>query len=329
MRYQVTHKTTYAYSEPVMLCQNQVHLRPRSFSRSAPAAKQDFDAAAHVPENPDSASIHSEHDRVALDSDAGHQICESTKLTVSPVPTSRQNWTDYFGNEVTFFSIEENHTELAVTASSVVRVQAAECPPLDSTPPWEVVRGLLSQGRHPELLAASQFIFDSPHVIRSREAAEYAAPSFPAGRPLLEAVMHLTSRIYSEFKYDSQATCVHTSTDEVLKDRRGVCQDFAHLQITCLRSLGLSARYVSGYLLTDPPPGQPKLVGADASHAWLSVFCPQYGWFDFDPTNNQIPGLRHVTVAWGRDYSDVRPIQGVFLGGGQHSMSVSVDVVPA
>jgi transglutaminase-like putative cysteine protease len=301
MKYQVTHKTTYRYSEPVILCQNQAHLRPRNLSKSFRR------------EN----------------SESNRQVCESAQLTVSPVPTSRQNWADFFGNEVTFFSIEESHTELSITAFSVVRVFEPEYPPLGSTPAWEVVRGLLRQGRNPELLAASQFTFDSPQVTRSREAADYAQPSFSADRPVLDAVMDLTSRIFADFKYDKQATSVHTSTAEVFKDRRGVCQDFAHLQITCLRSMGLAARYVSGYLLTDPPPGQPRLIGADASHAWVSVFCPPYGWFEFDPTNNQMPNLRHVTVAWGRDYSDVRPIQGVFLGGGQHGMSVSVDVSPA
>ncbi len=152
---------------------------------------------------------------------------------------------------------------------------------------------------------------------------------FAPGRPLLEAVLDLTGRIFREFKYDPTASCVNTPTEETLRKRRGVCQDFAHLEITCLRSLGLAARYVSGYLLTDPPPGQQKLVGADASHAWLSVFCPQQNcWFDLDPTNNQIPQIRHVTLAWGRDYGDVCPIKGVFLGGGDHRMYVSVDVAP-
>ncbi len=153
--------------------------------------------------------------------------------------------------------------------------------------------------------------------------------SFTPGRPLLEAALDLTGRIFHEFKYDPTATSVSTPTMEVFEKRRGVCQDFAHLEIGCLRSLGLAARYVSGYLLTDPRPGQPRLVGADASHAWLSVFCPGHGWVDLDPTNNVIPALRHVTVAWGRDYGDVCPIKGVFLGGGSHWMTVAVDVVPA
>lgn len=289
MKYRVTHETVYRYGDPVTLCQNQTHLTPRRFVR---------------------------------------QESEQAELEITPVPTIRQNWTDYFGNEVTFFSIEEPHAMLSVRARSLVTVTPMEPIELDRTPSWEVVRGLLAQGREPDLLAASQFLFDSPQVQRSEEAAAYAQRSFPEHRPLLEAAMDLTSRIHRDFQYDSRATNVLTPTSEVFQHRRGVCQDFAHLQIACLRSMGLAARYISGYLLTDPPPGQPRLVGADASHAWVSVFCPTVGWVDFDPTNNQIPTIRHVTVAWGRDYSDVRPVQGVFLGGGRHSMSVSVDVAP-
>jgi transglutaminase-like putative cysteine protease len=156
----------------------------------------------------------------------------------------------------------------------------------------------------------------------------YAQPSFPSGRPWLAGVLDLTQRIHRDFQYDSAATTVNTPVADVLKVRRGVCQDFAHLQIACLRSVGLPARYVSGYLLTVPPAGQPRLVGADASHAWLAAFCPEVGWIDFDPTNNQIPSTRYITLAWGRDYSDVCPIKGVLVGGGQHRMRVAVDVVP-
>jgi transglutaminase-like putative cysteine protease len=157
---------------------------------------------------------------------------------------------------------------------------------------------------------------------------DFAAPFFTPGRPLLAAVLDLTEQIFHEFRYRPGSTSIHTSTSEVFAQRKGVCQDFAHLEITCLRSLGLAARYVSGYLLTDPPPGQPKLIGADASHAWVSVFFPGTGWLDFDPTNNQMPALRHVTLAWGRDFADVSPVRGVFLGGGKHAVHVSVDVAP-
>ena len=155
----------------------------------------------------------------------------------------------------------------------------------------------------------------------------YARESFPAGRNLLEAVLDLTARIHRDFKFDSTATTVATPLAQMLEQRRGVCQDFAHLQIACLRSQGLPARYVSGYLETVPPPGQPKLFGADASHAWASFFCPGLGWIDVDPTNNLLPSMQHITLGWGRDYSDVCPIRGVLVGGEEHTLRVAVDVV--
>jgi transglutaminase-like putative cysteine protease len=158
---------------------------------------------------------------------------------------------------------------------------------------------------------------------------EYALPSFPVGRPQFDAVLELTQRIYADFEYDPTATTISTTPIEILQRRRGVCQDFAQLQVACLRSLGLLARYVSGYLVTRPPPGKPRLVGADATHAWVSVFFPDWGWVDFDPTNNRLADTDYVTLAWGRDYADVSPVQGVFIGGGAHRMSVSVDVVPS
>jgi transglutaminase-like putative cysteine protease len=156
----------------------------------------------------------------------------------------------------------------------------------------------------------------------------YASASFTTGRPLLEAVCDLTRRIYTDFTYDPKATSVSTPLSDVLRDRHGVCQDFAHLQIGCLRALGLAARYVSGYLVTQPSPGHAPLVGVQASHAWVSVYGPGCGWIDLDPTNNVLPSDRHITVAIGRDYGDVSPINGVFLGGGEHTMDVAVDVVP-
>jgi transglutaminase-like putative cysteine protease len=174
----------------------------------------------------------------------------------------------------------------------------------------------------------AQFRFESPYIQFLDAARDYALQSFTPNRPLLDAALELTSRIYREFQYSPAATSISTPTWEVLKQRRGVCQDFAHLQITALRSLGLAARYVSGYLVTVPPPGKARLIGADASHAWLAVFCPGYGWIDLDPTNNVIPQERHVTLGWGRDYHDVCPIQGVLTGGGAHVLTVSVDVSP-
>ena len=216
-----------------------------------------------------------------------------------------------------------------MTAISEVAMEAPQ-PSAGRVDAWPGKKPATRSRRHRDAVdvAAAPYSFDSPCVRRDDRLASYAAMSFTPGRPLLEAALDLTSRIFHEFKYDPTATSVSTPTMEVFEKRRGVCQDFAHLEIGCLRSLGLAARYVSGYLLTDPRPGQPRLVGADASHAWLSVFCPGHGWVDLDPTNNVIPSMRHVTVAWGRDYGDVCPIKGVFLGGGSHWMTVAVDVVP-
>lgn len=274
------------------------------------------------------------HDAVPLCQNQAHlsprvfdrQQCESTRVTVQPEPTAMHSWVDYFGNSAVHFAVEVPHDELTVTAESIVTVTPPRLPAPAATAPWEQVRDATESSLGDK---AVQFTFESPLIRLIDEAREYACPSFTPGRPILEAALDLTSRIFREFKYDPSATVVNTPTEDVFRLRRGVCQDFAHLEITCLRSLGLAARYVSGYLLTEPPPGQPKLVGADASHAWLSVYSPQQGsWFDLDPTNNQMPQLRHVTLAWGRDYSDVCPIKGVFLGGGEHRMYVSVDVAP-
>jgi transglutaminase-like putative cysteine protease len=290
MKYEVTHHTTYHYSEPVTLGHNSTHLTPRTLAR---------------------------------------QRCLANRLVILPVPSCQRSWTDYFGNQVTYFTVEEEHRELTVTAISDVVMETTQPPPVVSSPAWEEARDAIRRHRDLVDVSAAPYSFDSPCVRRDDRLASYAAMSFTPGRPLLEAALDLTSRIFHEFKYDPTATSVSTPTMEVFEKRRGVCQDFAHLQIGCLRSLGLAARYVSGYLLTDPRPGQPKLVGADASHAWLSVFSPGYGWVDLDPTNNVIPATRHVTVAWGRDYGDVCPIKGVFLGGGSHWMTVAVDVVPS
>ena len=190
-------------------------------------------------------------------------------------------------------------------------------------------------------LYAHQFTYASPYIRWTPEIAAYAAASFAPGRPLLEAVLDLTARIHRDFKYDPRSTTISTTLPEILETRAGVCQDFAHLQIGCLRSLGLAARYVSGYLLTMPPPGKPRLIGADASHAWLSLFLPDapHGggngamaatgvWVDVDPTNNCIPSDKHITLAWGRDFGDVSPLRGVLLGAGKHQIHVSVDVSP-
>ena len=289
MTYRVMHTTTYFYGKLVSLCHNLVHLTPRS---------------------------------------GGRQTCRRNELEVTPAPTLVREQVDYFGNRMTYFTVEEPHDRLTVRATSAVEVTPSAPPAAVATPPWESVRQLLEQDRGPEALDAYQFVFDSPYVKASPELAGYAAPSFPPDRPVLEAALDLMRRIHQDFRYDATATTLTTPVQEVLELRRGVCQDFAHLQIGCLRSLGLAARYLSGYLRTQPPPGQPPLVGADASHAWLSVYCPGHGWVDLDPTNDQVPSAKYILLAWGRDYDDVSPIKGVNLGGGRHSVTVGVDVAP-
>jgi transglutaminase-like putative cysteine protease len=247
-------------------------------------------------------------------------------LQISPEPAVVEPRIDYFGNPATFFAVQERHVEMKVTARHEVDEAPVPLPARSRSPGWEAVRELLQGDRSPESLDASQFVFDSRYVHASRELADYAAPSFAGGRPLLEAVGDLTSRIHHDFIYDTRATTVATSLPEVFALRRGVCQDFSHLQIGCLRSLGLAARYVSGYLCTEHPSGTPTLVGADATHAWASVYCPGAGWVDVDPTNNQPADERYVTLAWGRDYDDVSPLKGIVLGGGQHRVRVEVHV---
>ncbi|MCE7870074.1 transglutaminase family protein [bacterium CPR1] len=253
----------------------------------------------------------------------GQQVSEA-HLEIDPIPAVIARRRDYFGNSVTFFEVHEPHTELTVTIRFLVEVRPAQ--EYTASPPWERVMEQLVGNR--AYLAERAFCFDSPYVEAGEDLADYARACLTPGRPLVEGVLDLMDRIHREFRYDPEATDLSTGLKEVLSNRRGVCQDFAHLQIGMLRSLGLAARYVSGYLLTTPPPGQPRLVGADASHAWLSVFCPPYGWVDFDPTNNLIPCDSHITMAWGRDYDDVSPVKGVVLGGGEQKVSVAVDVLP-
>lgn len=287
MIYRVAHTTTYEYSQPVSLCHNLAHLIPRSSPR---------------------------------------QLCHETDLQIAPAPAVLNSIVDYFGNPVTFFTVQEPHRKLEVQAVHTTEVQAFPPPAPHYTPPWEEVRDRLRTDRSSEWVEAYQYVFDSSYIRSSSELLDFAQPSFPAGRPILEAVLDLTDRIFREFKYDPKATTLSTTLSEILAGKRGVCQDFAHLQIGCLRSLGLAARYVSGYLLTRPPEGRERLVGSDASHAWISVFCPGSSWIDVDPTNNTIPLEEHILLAWGRDYDDVSPIKGVILGGGKHHVKVSVDV---
>lgn len=290
IKYKITHTTTYTYGEPVLVCQNELRLTPR---------------------------------------DSRLQMCRQHRLIIKPHPAVSGRRLDYFGNLLNYFSIEESHRRLAVTATSRVEIRPPDLPDPAQTIPWELMRDGLPRDLSRPGLEAIQFRVNSPGAAATPALRDYASASFPAGRPILEAALDLTGRIHREFKYDPTATTVSSPLHEVFQLRRGVCQDFAHVEIGCLRSLGLPARYVSGYLRTLPPPGRPRLVGADASHAWLSVYCGDAGWIDLDPTNNVLPTTDHITVAWGRDYHDVCPIKGVFVGGGQHMMSVSVDVMPA
>ncbi|MEX2214630.1 MAG: transglutaminase family protein [Phycisphaeraceae bacterium] len=289
MKLRVQHTTTYDYDEPASTSHNQVHLALR---------------------------------------DLPWQKCLQRELHVTPAPEDIAEHVDYFGNIATSFAILEPHPQLKVHASSVIEVHKRPAINLLQSPAWEKVPQLNESSLAPEAIDAIQYRFDSPFIRRSPALAEYARPSFAASRPLLAAAMDLTQRIKRDFKYTPKVTTIATSIEEVLRSRHGVCQDFSHLQIGCLRSLGLPARYVSGYLDTDPPPGKPKLLGADASHAWISVYCPKTGWVDFDPTNGIQPAGRHVTICWGRDYGDVSPIRGVVLGGGDPKLTVEVDVRP-
>ena len=256
------------------------------------------------------------------------QRCTYHRLVIRPTPTSVNRRRDYFGNPVTDVAIHEAHRRLRVTAIDKIEVLPAGLPDPVESPAWEIVRDTMPSANSPSDLDAYEFCFDSLFVNRAAELADYARESFLPGRPILDAGRDLNRRIHDDFTYDPQATDIQTPWQQVFQLRRGVCQDLAHVAIGCLRSLGLAARYVSGYLRTIPPEGKPRLVGADASHAWLSLYCGPLDWIDFDPTNNQLPTDEHITVAWGRDYSDVAPIRGMFVGGGQHRITVSVDVLP-
>ncbi len=289
MTYRILHRTTYDYSEPVTVSHHSARVNPR-FTEV--------------------------------------QTRGQFRLRITPEPAVRNNRTDFFGNRVCFFAIQEIHTRLEVEAVSVVSLSASTPPALALSPAWSEVTELFRDPVSPEVVDPYQFCFDSPLLRTAPELADYARGSFPSGTPLLVGVAQLNQRIFRDFKYDPVATSVATPLEEVWAKRHGVCQDFAHVAIACLRSLGLPARYVSGYLRTHAAPGKQRLVGADASHAWFSVYCPSVGWVDFDPTNDLLPGEEHITVAYGRDYSDVSPVCGIITGGGHHEVRVSVDVEP-
>lgn len=287
MKLRVVHRTEYRYGDAVTTSHHEARLSPR-------------------------------------DSEAQRTLHH--EISITPAPEARRRRFDYFGNRAVHFSLSEPHRSLEVVATSVVEVTPLRPPPVSASVPWENVRDLLAVDRRRDSLDAYAMTFQSPLIPEVPGVFDYAAQSFRPGRPVLEAVLDLVDRIYTEFIYDARATEVSTPLSEVLELKRGVCQDFAHFGIACLRSHGLPGRYVSGYLLTRPPPGKPKLVGADASHAWFATFVPEYGWVDFDPTNNLIPEGEHISIAYGRDFSDVTPIRGVILGGGQHQLAVAVDV---
>ncbi len=287
MIYNLTHRTVYEYSEPVTVSHHAARMKPRPL----PTQQRD-----------------------------------EFQLHISPEPTLRKLRTDYFGNRVSFFSIQVIHSRLEITARSRVSVSATKPPVPALAPPWEDVVAMFSDPVSPHVVEPYQFAFDSPLLQASPALADYARESFKPGTPLLVGALDLNRRIFSDFKYDPVATTVATPLEEVIENRRGVCQDFSHLAIASLRSLGLPARYVSGYLRTHAAPGGGKLVGADASHAWFSLFCPSVGWVDFDPTNNLMPAEEHITVAYGRDFGDVSPLSGILTGGGSHEVKVAVDV---
>ena len=290
MRYRVRHITEYTYGAPVSLCYNMAHLLPR---------------------------------------DTRNQRCLNQKIQINPPPVYQNDGEDYFGNQTFYFSIQEAHKKLVIDVTTDFEIA-----PIDVLM-WQKqscitcgqLREKLKSPDTPELRMAKEFLLDSPQIRCSEDLRAYALSTFSDDKTLLEATLAFTHKIFNEFKFDPASTTVATPLEQVLKQRSGVCQDFAHLAIGCLRSVGIPARYMSGYLETLPPPGQEKLVGADASHAWFAVFIPELGWIEFDPTNDLMPSDQHIVTAWGRDYSDVTPLQGViFEGGGSQQLAVSVDV---
>ena len=288
MRYRVVHRTEYAYAEPVTLGHSEAHLTPRTFR--------------------------------------GQRV-ESHVLDIQPRPATLSRRNDFFGNPVVYFAVQESHPALVVTArSEVIREPDAERHQR-STARWDDAVARTRAATSAEGIDARQYVLDSPMIVPTPDVRAYALPSFAASRPLVEAVSDLTARIHRDFAYEPGTTTIATPLSRVLSQRRGVCQDFTHLAIACLRTMRLAARYVSGYIQTEPPPGEERLVGADASHAWFAVWDPDAGWLDFDPTNDAVPLDRHITTAWGRDYADVTPIKGIIFGGGaKHTATVAVDV---
>jgi transglutaminase-like putative cysteine protease len=289
MDYLVRHRTTYRYLQDVSHSWHLAHLRPRS---------------------------------------TPHQSVHDSNISLSLAPATRVGREDYFNNQCEWFSIDQPHDKLEVVAESSVTVDPAPQRTSRESLPWEKVRAALESPADEDARDAVQFLFDSPLIAFGGDVAAYGAESFPPGRPFLAGAMELMNRIHKDFRYDTTVTDVSTPVDRVFEIRAGVCQDLAHVAIAALRAIGLPARYVSGYLMTRPPPGRARLLGSDASHAWFSVWAPPFGWVDLDPTNDLVVGESHVTVAWGRDYIDVAPVSGIILGGHDHVVDVGVDVIP-
>ncbi len=287
-RYHVTHETRYVYSDQVTSAHQLAHLKPR---------------------------------------DTLWQKVKFHAIEIEPKPAERAEGIDYFGNGIIRLVIDAPHDVLTVLAESVVEIDS-HAPDAAVSPPWEVALESPEGAQMDADLEVEQYRVASPMVPLLRESIAYAGPSFSPGRPWLEAMLDLTRRIHTDFVYDPKATTVTTQVREVLEHRRGVCQDFAHLMLSCLRSLGLPARYVSGYVLNQVPSGEKRLSGADASHAWVAAHCPQLGWVAFDPTNGKLADLEFVTLAWGREFSDVTPLRGVVLGTALQKLSVVVKVQP-
>ena len=290
--YRVCHKTVYGYSIPVTLSHHLARLKPR--------------------ETP-------------------YQHVLSSEIRTNPEASFQTDQTDAFGNIATFFIVETPHNEMSVISDFTAQITAPVYPDPTQTPSWEETRDLLQFPRTTEQLNASEMTYPSCFVPLTEKIKQYAAPSFKAGRPVLETAEEIMHRIYQDFTYDSSATSIATPINESLAMKRGVCQDFAHVGIACLRSFGLAARYVSGYIRTRraaeaEQKGEIKMIGGDASHAWFSVYVPSFGWVDLDPTNNMYMQSEHLTVGWGRDFDDMSPIKGIMTGGGNHTIAVDVSV---
>ena len=290
-RYQVRHQTVYHYGGNVAHSHQLLHLAPR---------------------------------------DSVNQVCRSRVITLDPEPSSRREDVDAFGNFVTRLEYDQPHDRLEVLAEVAVEVSPRRDAADTESAAWEEVRDALNYSGRPVTepeLDACRFRMESSFVRIKHTFADYAADCFVPGRPLLQGAEALMHKIHRDFRYAPGTTNIRTSALEAFAARRGVCQDFAHIMLACLRSRGLAARYVSGYLRTAPPPGSDaSYLGADASHAWVSVFCPPFGWIDLDPTNNVRTGTGHIVIAWGRDFGDVSPLRGVIVGGGRHRLSVRVSV---